>query len=119
MQMPLPRSAAVPRENPVLAPDADPSAAAGLPMAPMPAASAPLRLDAATLRAAAAQSTGDVRRLAQRSGQTLDDATVSERERLTSGIAGSAKGDCLGSNGGGSLLSLPFIAYSALAGKCK
>jgi hypothetical protein len=118
-QVPLPQSAALPRENALPVPDADVNAKAEWSMAPTPAASAPLRLDAATLRAAAAHSTGDVRRLAQRSGQTLDDATVSERERLASGIAGSAKGDCLGSNAGGSLLSLPFIAYSALAGKCK
>lgn len=76
----------------------------------VPAASAPLRLDAATLRTAISQSKG----LVQRPG-TAD----SPAARLSAGIAGAAKKDCLAANGGGSLLSLPLIAYAAATGQCQ
>jgi hypothetical protein len=75
-----------------------------------PGASAPLRLDAATLHAAIAQSKGLVPR-----PSTADTPAA----RLAAGIAGAGKNDCLVANGGGSLLSLPLIAYAAATGQCK
>jgi hypothetical protein len=87
-------------------------AAAGAPSAEpvVPAASAALRLDAATLRAAIAQSKGVVQR---------PTAADSPAARLSAGIAGAGKNGCLASNEGGSLLSLPLIAYAAATGQCK
>lgn len=75
-----------------------------------PAASAPLRLDAATLRAAIAQSKGLVQR---------PTAADSPAARLSAGIASAGKNDCLAPNQGGSLLSLPLMAYAAATGQCK
>lgn len=76
----------------------------------VPAASAPLRLDAATLRAAIAQSKGLVQR---------PTAADSPAARLSAGIASAGKNDCLAPNQGGSLLSLPMMAYAAATGQCK
>jgi hypothetical protein len=38
---------------------------------------------------------------------------------LSSAIAETAVPDCLAPNAGGSLLSIPIIAYMAVKGKCK
>jgi hypothetical protein len=90
----------------------DAQAAAGAPSAEpvVPAASAPLRLDAATLRAAIAQSKGLVQ-----GPRPVD----SPEARLSAGIAAAGKKDCLAANGGGSVLLLPLIAYAAATGRCQ
>jgi len=88
--------------------------------APPPAASAPLRLDEAVLRAAARYSISQARQLAEASGQQLGAGEpLSAQDRLARAAASSAKPDCVASNAGGSLLTIPFIAYDALTGHCK
>jgi hypothetical protein len=87
--------------------------------APKPPASAPLKLDAATIRAANHASKSEVMKMAAISGTYIGDDPVSESEKLTGAIARTAKEDCLGPKAGGSLLSLFVIAYQAAKGECK
>lgn len=53
------------------------------------------------------------------SGTYVGNDPVSESEKLAGAIAQTAKGDCLGPNGSGSLLSIFAIAYRATKGKFK
>lgn len=86
---------------------------------PEPAASRPLRLDAQTLGRAAAGTEGTVQQMARRSGTALDSPRPGQAEALASAVAKTAVPDCLAPNAGGSLLSMPVIAYMAIRGKCK
>ncbi len=95
------------------------------------AASAPLNLSPGVMRAAASQSMGAVRGMAQASGQSLDTRRPSQGEVLASSIAETAVPDCLrvdpnkpkASDQGavvvGGLLALPGLIYAAATGKCK
>lgn len=87
---------------------------------PAPAASspAPLRLGDEVLRRAARDSIAETRRLAAEAGLPAERG-VSGGERLADGVEQAAKPDCLASNPGGSLLSIPIIALQALRQKCK
>jgi hypothetical protein len=88
--------------------------------APDPAASAPLKLDAATLRAAARGSRSDARLQAEASGRELGSGEMlTAQQRLARDTASAGKPDCVGPDSGGSLLSIPLIAYQALAGHCR
>ena len=99
---------------PAAAPEPAPVATAARP------ASVPLRLDDQVLRAAARYSISRTRELAEASGQTLGSGEpASAQERLSQAAARSAKPDCLGPNAGGSLLTLPLIAFEAATGQCK
>ena len=87
--------------------------------APEPTASAPLKLDAATLRAAARGSRSDARRQAEASGRELGSGEMlTAQQRLARDTASAGKPDCVGPDSGGSLLSIPLIAYQALTGHC-
>ena len=96
---------------------AEPTTGAATAAEPPP--SAPLRLDAAILKAAIAGSESPVRRMAQTAGEMLDSPRVTARERLTTAVGAAALPDCLAPDAGGSLLSAPLIAVRALRGKCK
>lgn len=101
-----------------------PQAAATLPAAPHafapPAAAAsappPLRLGPEVIRQAARDSVSETRRLALAAGQALDEA---DGPRLADDVAAAGKPDCLAANPGGSLLSIPMIAWQALRHKCR
>lgn len=86
---------------------------------PAPVASRPLRLDAQTLGRAVAGTEGAVQRMARHSGTALDTPRPSQADALASAVAKTAVPDCLAPNAGGSLLSIPVIAYTAIKGKCK
>ena len=88
---------------------------------PVPNASeaVPLRLDGPVLRAAAIQSKGAIRRLAEASGSQLPSDRVGVASQLEAAVAESARPSCLAPNPTGSLLSLPFIAYAAMTSQCK
>lgn len=87
-------------------------------IAPPAAASAPapLRLGPGVLRQAARDSVSETRRLAAAAGQPLDEA---DGPRLADDVAAAGKPDCLAANPGGSLLSIPMIAWQALRQKCR
>jgi len=80
---------------------------------------APLRLDSSVLRAAAAQSKGAVRLLADASGAELPSAPLGGSARLEAAVALSGKPSCVAPNPTGSLLSLPFIALAAIQSHCR
>jgi hypothetical protein len=82
-------------------------------------ASAPLRLDAQTIRRAIAGSEGNIQQMARRSGAELDSPRASGPEALANTIAEKGVGDCLAPNAGGSLLSAPILLLLAVQGKCK
>lgn len=89
--------------------------------APHPAASAPpppLRLGDAVMRQAARDSIAETRRLAAEAGLPAE-RDRSSGERLAGAVEQAVKPDCLASNAGGSLLSIPIIALQALRQKCK
>lgn len=93
--------------------------AAELPgLSPDQPASAPLRLDSATIRAASRQSVGAVRRLAGASGQALPEASPHGGDPLATRIQQSVKPDCLAPSAQASLLAIPAIAFAALMDKC-
>jgi hypothetical protein len=102
-----PLAAPATQEPPVLATSTEPSA------------SSPLKIDSSTIRAAGAQSKGQLQRLAESSGQQLPGRGINQAEQLASRVSGAGKTECLASNESGSLLSIPLIAYAALSGKCK
>ena len=79
----------------------------------------PLRLDTQAIRRALAGTGGAVRELARNSGAELDSLRPNRAEQLSAAIAETAVAGCLAPNAGGSLLSLPIIAYLAIRGKCK
>ena len=83
------------------------------------AASAPLRLDAQTLRRAIAGSAGPIQQMARRSGAELDSPRATRSEVLADTIAEKGVSDCLAPNAGGSLLSAPLLLLLAVQGKCK
>jgi hypothetical protein len=87
--------------------------------APNLPASAPIRLDAATIRAANQASKSEVDKMAAVSGTYIGDDPVSESEKLAGAIKRIAKEDCLAPNPGGSILSVFVIAYQAAKSKCK
>ncbi len=89
------------------------------PAIPASAASASLNLGAATIRSSAAASRGVVSRMAEASGQEISSIHASPLEQFGSGVARAGKSDCLAPNEYGSLLSIPIVAYGALAGNCK
>jgi hypothetical protein len=99
------------------APDG-PGPAALAPSADRPA-SAPLKLDGATLRRAHQASKSAARTLAESSGAYFGDEPVHADDPLAGAVERAARPDCLSSNGGGSLLSVFVIPYMALKGKCK
>ena len=82
-------------------------------------ASAPIKIDAATIRAANLATKTELKKMAEASGAYFGDAPVRESEKLASAIAQTAKEDCLGSKAGGSLLSVFVIPYMAARGKSK
>jgi hypothetical protein len=82
-------------------------------------ASAPIRLDAATIRAANHASKSEVRKMAAVSGTYVGDDPVSESDKLAGAITRIAKEDCLAPNPGGSILSVLVIVYQAARSKCK
>jgi hypothetical protein len=89
------------------------------PTAPQSPASAPLpplRLDAPVLRQAARDSLSETRRLAAAAGQSIDSA---DGQRLAGDVAAAGKPACLGADAGGSLLSIPIIAYRMLRQTCR
>lgn len=89
------------------------------PTPPQPPASAPLaplRLDAPVLRQAARDSLSETRRLAAAAGQSIDSA---DGPRLADNVAAAGKPACLGADAGGSLLSIPIIAYRMLRQTCR
>ncbi len=87
--------------------------------APNLPASSPIRLDAATIRAANRASKSEVNKMAAVSGTYTGDEPVSESEKLAGEISRIAKEDCLAPNPGGSILSIFVIAYQAARSKCK
>lgn len=87
--------------------------------APARSASAPLRLDSTTLRAAAKQSKGAVRRMADASGTKVFDTQPTSNEQLAAGVSSAIKPGCLESNGGGSLLDLIWIGVAGINDKCR
>jgi hypothetical protein len=87
--------------------------------APKLPASAPIRLDAATIRAANQASKSEVDKMAAASGTYIGDDPASESEKLGGEIKRIAKEDCLAPNPGGSILSVLAIAYQAARSKCK
>ena len=82
-------------------------------------ASAPIKLDLATIRAASRAAKSDVRNLAESSGAYFGDQPLSKSEKLANAVTRTAKKDCLGPNPGGSLLSAIDIAFNAARDKCK
>lgn len=89
--------------------------------APAPVASAPpppLRLGDDVMRQAARDSIAETRRLAAEAGLPAE-RDRSSGERLAGAVEQAVKPDCLASNAGGSLLSIPIIALQALRQKCK
>ena len=82
-------------------------------------ASAPIRLDLATVRAANRASKSDVRNLAENSGAYFGDEPSSKSEQLADAVSRTGKEDCIGPNPGGSILSVLVIAYMAAKDKCK
>ncbi len=123
-RLPRPRAPALP--TPDLPPQrqADPQpitlAAPSVAAPPAPAASRPppLRLGDEVLRRAARDSIAETRRLAAEAGLPAE-RDASAGEQLADAVQQSAKPDCLGPNPGGSLLSIPLIAWDALRQKCK
>lgn len=102
--------AAIPIDrNPLLEAQATPT--------PSSSASAPLKLDAATLRAADQAAKSEVRKMAEASGRHLDDPVPTAAERLQAGVAQATKPECLGA--GGSLLQAVVIAYWVATDKCR
>lgn len=88
--------------------------------APAPVASAPpppLRLGDDVMRQAARDSIAETRRLAAEAGLPAERDRSSD-ERLAGAVEQAVKPDCLASNAGGSLLSIPLIALQALRQKC-
>ena len=79
-------------------------------------ASAPL--DLRITKAMLAGTRSEVGRMADASGAFVGDAPKGLDHKLAQGVAGSAKMDCLGPNGGGSLLSILVIAVQAARSKC-
>lgn len=92
--------------------------AAATPPATAASSPPPLRLGDEVMRRAARDSLAETRRLAAEAGLPAERG-VSDQERLASGVEQAAKPDCLASNPGGSLLSIPIIALQALRQKCK
>jgi hypothetical protein len=82
-------------------------------------ASAPIRIDLATIRAANRASKSDARNLAENSGAYFGDEPSSKSEKLADAVTKTAKEDCIGPNPGGSILSVFVIAYMAARDKCK
>ena len=95
------------------------AAKAEAPERPELPASAPLKLDLATVRAANRAAKSDVRNLAENSGTYFGDEPSSKSEKLADAITRTGKEDCIGPNPGGSLLSVLDIAYKAAKDKCK
>jgi hypothetical protein len=104
--------------QPAVGPSSEQAASESAPADPAHAASAPLRLDAATIRAASARSKGAVRQLAEASDRPLDEAEHSAQERRIDAMKSAAIPRCWDSKANGSLLSLPLMAAAALTGKC-
>jgi hypothetical protein len=95
------------------------AAKAEAPERPELPASAPLKLDLKTIRAANRASKSDAQNLAESSGTYFGDEPSSKSEKLADAITRTAKEDCLAKNPGGSLLSVFVIAYMAAREKCK
>jgi hypothetical protein len=77
-----------------------------------------LWLDSSVLEAAAAQSKGAVRQMAEAGGSELPTSQLAVVARLEAAVAQSAKPSCLAANPAGSLLSLPLIALAAMTSQC-
>ena len=86
--------------------------------APQSPAVAPLRIDSQVLRAAAAQSIGTVRRMAEASAAQLPSVQVSAAINLEAGVSTAVKPSCTAPNARGSLLSVAYLAFAALAQHC-
>lgn len=84
---------------------------------PVPAASAPLRLDPEVLREAYRASKSALRQMGESSGAYLGEPAVSREEQLARAVARTEKSDCL--RPGGSLLSALVVAYELLREQCK
>ena len=86
---------------------------------PGSSSSSPLRIDTSIIHSAVSSSKGSVAEMAPQSGQALPAHRVSASMRFSSEVKAAGKSDCLTKNKGGSLLSLPLIAYAAVSGRCK
>ena len=95
------------------------AAKAKTPERPELPASAPIKLDLETFRAANRAAKSDVRNLAENSGTYFGDEPSSKSEKLADAITRTGKVDCIGPNPGGSLLSVFDIAFKAARDKCK
>lgn len=111
------RPPAVTRDNSITTPDA-PTAAAEPPQTTSPA---PLILHSESTRRAL-RDIGRERSFADRAGQDLNSNPRSAFDsRLSTGVAGAARGDCRKGEfkgGGMGLLSLPALALAAATGEC-
>ena len=96
-----------------------PAAKAQAPDRPELPASAPIKLDLETIRAANRAAKSDVRNRAENSGTYFGDEPSSKSEKLADAITRTGKEDCIGPNPGGSLLSVFDIAFKAARDKCK
>ena len=81
-------------------------------------ASAPLRLDLETIRAANRASKSDAQNLAENSGTYFGDDPKSKSEKIAESVSRTGKPDCLAPNPAGSLLSVIDIAIRAAIKKC-
>lgn len=103
---------------PAAVPDTAPPTVAEAPPAAASAPPLPLRLGPEVMRRAARDSLDETRRLAAEAGTTLDIAH-SANQQLADAVKESGKPDCIGPDAGGSLLSIPVIAYKMLTQHCR
>jgi hypothetical protein len=115
--LPLPISA--PPPEPSITVRTAPAPAEQPPEGATAPASAPLKLDAATLRAAAGQSKGQVHRMAEASGQDTGGNAASQSDRLGTSVKNAAKPDCTTVGASSGLFALPVIAYALIKDQCR
>lgn len=75
------------------------------------------KYDSATVRQAYEASKSDIQKLAEKSGNSLEDPKVSKHDRFQQAANRAAKPDCL--RQGGSILSLFVVAYQVATDHCK
>lgn len=113
-----PQAITVPATVPAAVPDTAPPTVAEAPPAAASAPPPPLRLGPEVMRRAARDSLDETRRLAAEAGTPLDIAH-SANQKLADAVKESGKPDCIGPDAGGSLLSIPVIAYKMLTQHCR
>lgn len=75
------------------------------------------RLNSAAVRAAYEASKTDIQKMAEKSGNSLEDPRLSKHDKFQQAANRAAKPDCL--RQGGSLLSLFVVAYQVATDHCK